>query len=135
MIEKIVKKKIPNSLLIHKSIFIFVILFVLLGFIFNLGFVGQIVGTVAGETSFLLFLTALMVGMSTNSYKKFLLASLIVSLSVIAYIDYENAEWVAKIGILKDFNYYIHFVSAKFISFLIVAHFFNYIKIKFNLLK
>jgi hypothetical protein len=127
------QNKTSNSLLIHKSILIFVILFVLLGFTFNVGFVGQIIGTLAGVSSAMLVISALLVGMSIADYRKFLVISIVVSIFVVAYTDYQAAEWVEKIGIVRDSKYYTHLIWTKVTAFLIIAHLFNFIKIKFNI--
>ena len=126
------QNKTSNSLLIHKSILIFVILFVILGFAFNVGFVGTIVGTLAGVSSSMLVISAILVGLSFTNYRNFLITSIVISLCVIAYADYEGAEWVEKIGIIRDSKYYIHIIWTKVTSFLIIAHLFNFIKIKFH---
>ena len=127
------QNKTSNSLLIHKSILIFVILFILLGFIFNVGVVGQIIGTLAGGSSATLIIFALLVGMSITDYRKFLVTSLVISIFLVAHTDYQNAEWVEEIGIIRDSKYYTHLIWTKVTAFLIIAHLFNFIKIKFNI--
>lgn len=127
------KNKTSNSLLIHKSILIFVTLFAILGFAFNVGFVGTIVGKLAGVTSSKLIFSAIFVGLCFTNYRNFLIASIVISLCVIFYTDYKAAEWVEKIGIIRDSKYYVHIIWTKVTSFLIIAHLFNFIKIKFNL--
>lgn len=108
----------------HIAIILIVISIVTFGVLTNSGQIGSLSGHIVGVFEPLILFAGVIAGLA-KSYKKLLIHSLIISIIVIAYIQYQVFEWQAQLQVSMTMSKVIYVCTIRYIDILLIAHLVN----------
>ncbi len=119
------KKIVP-----HMAIIIIYVGLILTAFITNSGFLGSVFGRLfALSQDPMIFLSALLLGLTFSEYRKFWLGIIVISPVILAVIHFIVLEYHEEIGLIKTPEAYMITSLMRFIAVVTIAHLSNILRV------